>query len=155
MEEKASSDRFTTFEIGKESKTTTITYLNLELIEEEEEEDGSSVFCKKSILVEGKTKGSKNFGRVICHTDNVDKLYSLCNMKNMSQSPLYLKTNLPMLHGEKGSFIFANQMAINYHLHSHFNKNGINNCWKLYCLLLYGRFSCMMRSDNSRFFHIV
>ena len=28
---------------------------------------------------------------------------------NMSQSPLYSKVNLPMLHGEKDSFIFANR----------------------------------------------
>jgi catechol 2,3-dioxygenase-like lactoylglutathione lyase family enzyme len=41
------SDRFTTFEIGKESKATT--YLNLELIEEEEEND-SYDFYKKSNL---------------------------------------------------------------------------------------------------------
>jgi hypothetical protein len=46
---------------------------------------------------------------------------------NMSQSILCLKANLPMLHGEKGSFIFANQMAINYHLDSHCSKNGTNN----------------------------
>lgn len=68
------SDRFTTFEIGKESKATT--YLNLELIEEEEEEENdSSVFYKKS-SIGGKTKGSENFGRIIFHTENVDELYS-------------------------------------------------------------------------------
>jgi catechol 2,3-dioxygenase-like lactoylglutathione lyase family enzyme len=71
------SDHFTTFEIGKESKATT-TYLNLELIEEEEK-DSSPLFYKKSNLGE-KTKGSKDFGRIIFHTDNVDRLYSY--MKN-------------------------------------------------------------------------
>ncbi len=70
------SDRFTTFEIGKESKATT--YLNLELIEEEEEND-SYDFYKKSNLG-GKSKGSEDFGRVIFHTENVDRLYSY--MKN-------------------------------------------------------------------------
>jgi hypothetical protein len=65
------SDRFTTFEIGKESKATT--FLNLELIEEEE--NHSSVFYKKSNLG-GKSKGSEDFGRIIFHTESVDKLYS-------------------------------------------------------------------------------
>src|SRR5215207_7189510 len=71
------SDRFTTFEIGIESKATT--YLNLELIEEEEEEEeeenDSSDFYKKSKLG-GKSKGCEDFGRIIFHTENVDKLYS-------------------------------------------------------------------------------
>ena len=77
-----SSDRFTTFEIGKGNNAT---YLNLELIEEEEEEeDHEDDHCSgsatdfnnnKSNLGE-KTKGSENFGRIIFHTDNVDKLYS-------------------------------------------------------------------------------
>jgi len=66
------SDRFTTFEIGKGSKTTT--YLNLELIEKEEEKD-SSDFYKKSNLGR-KMKGSEDFGRIIFHSENVDKLYS-------------------------------------------------------------------------------
>jgi catechol 2,3-dioxygenase-like lactoylglutathione lyase family enzyme len=68
-------DRFTTFEIGKESKAAT--YLNLELIEEEVE-TGSSDFYKKSTL--GKSKRSEDFGRIIFHTENVDRLYSY--MKN-------------------------------------------------------------------------
>jgi catechol 2,3-dioxygenase-like lactoylglutathione lyase family enzyme len=71
------SDSFTTFEIGKESKATT-TYLNLELIEEEKEEeekDSSSDFYRKS-NVGGKMKGSEDFGRIIFHTENVDRLYS-------------------------------------------------------------------------------
>jgi catechol 2,3-dioxygenase-like lactoylglutathione lyase family enzyme len=67
------SDRFTTFEIGKGSKTTT--YLNLELIEKEEEEKDSSDFYKKSNLGR-KMKGSEDFGRIIFHSENVDKLYS-------------------------------------------------------------------------------
>jgi catechol 2,3-dioxygenase-like lactoylglutathione lyase family enzyme len=66
------SDRFTTFEIGKGSKATT--YLNLELIEKEEEKD-SSDFYKKSNLGR-KMKGSEDFGRIIFHSENVDKLYS-------------------------------------------------------------------------------
>jgi catechol 2,3-dioxygenase-like lactoylglutathione lyase family enzyme len=66
------SDRFTTFEIGKGSKTTT--YLNLELIEKEEEKD-SSDFYKKSNLGR-KMKGSEDFGRIIFHSENVDKLFS-------------------------------------------------------------------------------
>jgi catechol 2,3-dioxygenase-like lactoylglutathione lyase family enzyme len=64
------SDRFTTFEIGKGSKTTT--YLNLELIEVDED---SSDFYKKSNLGR-KMKGSEDFGRIIFHTENVDKLFS-------------------------------------------------------------------------------
>jgi catechol 2,3-dioxygenase-like lactoylglutathione lyase family enzyme len=68
------SDRFTTFEIGKGSKTTT--YLNLELIEkEEEEEKDSSDFYKKSNLGR-KMEGSEDFGRIIFHSENVDKLFS-------------------------------------------------------------------------------
>jgi catechol 2,3-dioxygenase-like lactoylglutathione lyase family enzyme len=64
------SDRFTTFEIGKGSKTTT--YLNLELIEVDED---SSDFYKKSNLGR-KMKGSEDFGRIIFHSENVDKLFS-------------------------------------------------------------------------------
>ena len=67
------SDRFTTFEIGKGSKATT--YLNLELIEKEEEEKDSSDFYKKSNLGR-KMKGSEDFGRIIFHSENVDKLFS-------------------------------------------------------------------------------
>jgi hypothetical protein len=63
------SDSFTTFEIGEGSKTTC---LNLERIEDDDE--GSSDFSKKPNL--GKTKGSRDFGRIIFHTENVDKLYS-------------------------------------------------------------------------------
>jgi hypothetical protein len=66
------SDRFTTFEIDKGSKTTT--YLNLELIEKEEEKD-SSDFYKKSNLGR-KMKGREDFGRIIFHSENVDKLFS-------------------------------------------------------------------------------
>ena len=64
------SDHFTTFEIGKGSKATT--YLNLELIEEEN--DSASDFYKKSNL--GKMKVNEDFGRIIFHTENVDELYS-------------------------------------------------------------------------------
>jgi catechol 2,3-dioxygenase-like lactoylglutathione lyase family enzyme len=63
------SDRFTTFEIGKGSRTTT--YLNLEVIEVDE---GSSDFYKKANL--GKTRDSEDFGRIIFHAENVDTLYS-------------------------------------------------------------------------------
>ena len=72
------SDRFTTFEIGKGKYAT---YLNLELIEEEDHEDdysGSAADFKNNnkYNLGEKTKGSENFGRIIFHTDNVDKLYS-------------------------------------------------------------------------------
>lgn len=74
------SDRFTTFEIDKGNNAT---YLNLELIEEEEEEDheddhsGSAAdFNNNKFNLGEKTKGRENFGRIIFHTDNVDKLYS-------------------------------------------------------------------------------
>jgi catechol 2,3-dioxygenase-like lactoylglutathione lyase family enzyme len=74
------SDLFTTFEIGKGSNTTT--YLNLELIEEEKDHEDD---CKSSAAdfgnnnkfnVREKTKGRENFGRIIFHTENVDRLYS-------------------------------------------------------------------------------
>ena len=68
------SNRFTTFEIGKESKAAT--YLNLELVKVEEEKDSSSSdFYKKSKLGR-KMKVSEDFGRIIFHTENVDRLYS-------------------------------------------------------------------------------
>jgi catechol 2,3-dioxygenase-like lactoylglutathione lyase family enzyme len=63
------SDRFTTFEIGEGRNATT--YLNLELIEYNE---GSSDFSKISNL--GKTRANEDFGRIIFHTENVDRLYS-------------------------------------------------------------------------------
>jgi catechol 2,3-dioxygenase-like lactoylglutathione lyase family enzyme len=65
------SDHFTTFEIGKGSMTTM--YLNLELIEEEEENDGSDFYKKSNVE---KVKVNEDFGRVIFHTENVDGLYS-------------------------------------------------------------------------------
>jgi catechol 2,3-dioxygenase-like lactoylglutathione lyase family enzyme len=73
------SDHFTSFEIGKGGMSTT--YLNLELIEEEEghEDDcsGSAAdFNNNKFNLGEKTKGGENFGRIIFHTDNVDKLYS-------------------------------------------------------------------------------
>ena len=52
------SDRFTTFEIGKESKAAT--YLNLELIEEEKD---SSDFYKKCNLEKMKMKVNEDFGK--------------------------------------------------------------------------------------------
>ena len=64
------SDHFTTFEIGKGSMTKM--YLNLELIEEEEN-DGSDFYKKSNIE---KVKVNEDFGRVIFHTENVDGLYS-------------------------------------------------------------------------------
>ena len=73
------SDRFTTFEIGKGNNATN---LNLELIEEEEEDheddhSGSAAdFNNNKFNLGEKTKGRENFGRIIFHTDNVDKLYS-------------------------------------------------------------------------------
>ncbi len=72
------SDRFTTFEIGKGNNAT---YLNLELIEEEEDHEddhsGSAAdFNNNKFNLGEKTKGRENFGRIIFHTDNVDKLYS-------------------------------------------------------------------------------
>jgi catechol 2,3-dioxygenase-like lactoylglutathione lyase family enzyme len=67
------SDSFTTFEIGKGSKRT---YLNLERTEDDEGSSDDSY--KKPNL--GKTKGGEDFGRIIFHTENVDKLYSY--MKN-------------------------------------------------------------------------
>jgi hypothetical protein len=69
------SDRFTTFEIGKGSNAT---YLNLELVEDEDHEDDygrATDFNNNKSNLGGKTKGSENFGRIIFHTDNVDKLY--------------------------------------------------------------------------------
>jgi catechol 2,3-dioxygenase-like lactoylglutathione lyase family enzyme len=62
------SDSFTTFQIGEGSKATK---LNLERMEDDE---GSSDFYKKTNLA--KTRYSEDFGRVIFHTENVDKLYS-------------------------------------------------------------------------------
>ena len=73
------SDRFTTFEIGERSNAT---YLNLELMAEEDHEDDYSRSIadfnnnnNKSNLG-GRMKGSQNFGRIIFHTDDADKLYS-------------------------------------------------------------------------------
>jgi hypothetical protein len=86
------SDRFTTFEIGKGSKTTT--YLNLEVIIEDDE--SSSDFDKKPNL--GKTRDSEDFGRIIFHTENVDTLYSYMKQdENISKSVVFENepTNAP------------------------------------------------------------
>ena len=85
------SDRFTTFEIGKGSKTTT--YLNLEVIEVVE---ASSDFYKKPNL--GKTRDSEDFGRIIFHTENVDTLYSYMKQdEDISKSVVFENepTNAP------------------------------------------------------------
>jgi catechol 2,3-dioxygenase-like lactoylglutathione lyase family enzyme len=70
------SDHFTTFEIGEGSIAT---YLNLEVIEKDHEDDYSRSTAdlnnNKSNLG-GKTKGIENFGRIIFHSEDVDKLYS-------------------------------------------------------------------------------
>jgi catechol 2,3-dioxygenase-like lactoylglutathione lyase family enzyme len=63
------SDSFSTFEIGEGSKAAT--YLNLEQIGDDE---GSFDVSKEPSL--GKRKVSEDFGRVIFHTENVDRLYS-------------------------------------------------------------------------------
>jgi catechol 2,3-dioxygenase-like lactoylglutathione lyase family enzyme len=73
------SDLFTTFEIGKGSNITT--YLNLELIEEEKDHEddcksSAADFSSNKFNVREKTKGHENFGRIIFHTENVDRLYS-------------------------------------------------------------------------------
>jgi catechol 2,3-dioxygenase-like lactoylglutathione lyase family enzyme len=71
------SDHFTTFEIGAGSNATC---LNLELMEEEVDEDeyrsSAAGFNNNKSNSRRKAKGRENFGRIIFHTDNVDKLYS-------------------------------------------------------------------------------
>jgi catechol 2,3-dioxygenase-like lactoylglutathione lyase family enzyme len=67
------SDHFTTFEIGKGSMLTT--YLNLERIEGEEEENDGSDF-KRSNAEKLNVKVNEDFGRIIFHVENVDGLYS-------------------------------------------------------------------------------
>ncbi len=62
------SDSFTTFKIGKGSNAA---YLNLELIDDD---DDSSNFYNGSTL--GKMKETEDFGRIIFHVENVDELYS-------------------------------------------------------------------------------
>ncbi len=64
------SDSFSTFEIGEGSKAAT--YLNLEQIQNDDQ--GSFDISKKPNL--GKGKVNEDFGRVIFHTENVDRLYS-------------------------------------------------------------------------------
>ena len=92
------SDRFTTFEIGKGNNAT---YLNLELKEEEDHEDdysGSTADNNNNFNLGEKTKGSENFGRIIFHTDNVDKLYSYMeNDEYVSKSIIFESkpTNAP------------------------------------------------------------
>jgi catechol 2,3-dioxygenase-like lactoylglutathione lyase family enzyme len=70
------SDHFTTFEIGEGSNAT---YLNLEVIEKDHEDyysrSAADLNNNKSNLG-GKTKGIENFGRIIFHSEDVDKLYS-------------------------------------------------------------------------------
>src|SRR5688500_12163236 len=61
-------DRFSLFEIMKANNAT---YFNIELIEADE--GGSANYMNPNI---GKTRDNENFGRIIFHTDNVDKLYS-------------------------------------------------------------------------------
>jgi catechol 2,3-dioxygenase-like lactoylglutathione lyase family enzyme len=84
-------DRFTTFEIGEGSNATT--YLNLELIEDNE---CSYDFSKVPNL--GKTRASEDFGRIIFHTKNVDRLYSYMKQDEyISKSIVFEKepTNAP------------------------------------------------------------
>ena len=61
------SDSFTTFEIDKGGNAA---YLNLELIDDD---DGSGFYNGSTVE---KMKETEDFGRIIFHTDNVDKLYS-------------------------------------------------------------------------------
>ena len=61
-------DSFTTFKIGEGSKAT---YLNLERTKNDE---GSSADSYEKPKLR-KTKESEDFGRIIFHTENVDKLY--------------------------------------------------------------------------------
>jgi catechol 2,3-dioxygenase-like lactoylglutathione lyase family enzyme len=64
------SDSFSKFEIGEGSKTA-LTYLNLEWAQEDE-----CIFDISRKPKLGKGRGSEDFGRVIFHTENVDRLYS-------------------------------------------------------------------------------
>ena len=107
------SDSFTTFEIGEGNNAT---YLNLELIEEEEEEDheddysGSAAdFNNNKFNLGEKTKGSENFGRIIFHTENVDKLYSyMKHDEYISKSIVFENEPINALQGE-GFFVSVDQ----------------------------------------------
>jgi hypothetical protein len=103
------SDHFTTFAIGNESKATTATYLNLELIEEEDHEDdcSSADFNNNKPNLRAKSKRSKGFGRIIFHTDIIDKLYSYMQYDEyVSKSIIFEKKSIIF---EKKSIIFENK----------------------------------------------
>jgi catechol 2,3-dioxygenase-like lactoylglutathione lyase family enzyme len=85
------SDSFTTFKIGKGSNGA---YLNLEL----RGHDGTSneSYNDKSTLI--KMKGSKDFGRIIFHVEDVDKLYSYMKHNEYISSSIVFEnepTNAP------------------------------------------------------------
>ena len=88
----SSKDTFTTFEMGTEISKMC---LNLEL----------SAFTNEHYRTD--------FGRIIFHTEDVDKLYSY--MKN-NHNIYPLKMNHQMLHGVKDIFIYVNLMDISFHL---------------------------------------
>jgi catechol 2,3-dioxygenase-like lactoylglutathione lyase family enzyme len=64
------SDSFSTFKIGERSKPAS-TYLNLERAQEDE-----CIFDISGKPKLGKGRVSEDFGRIIFHTENVDRLYS-------------------------------------------------------------------------------
>jgi hypothetical protein len=90
------SDSFTTFKIG--SGRSNASYLNLELMDYDGTTNDSN--NKKPDLV--KMKGNKDFGRIIFHVENVDKLYShMKHNEHISKSIIFENepTNAPW--GEK------------------------------------------------------
>jgi len=71
-------------------------------------------------------KVSEDFGRIIFHIENVDRLYSYMKHDEYISKSIVFENEPIDAPWEKGSFILGNQMAISYHLHSHYLK-WINN----------------------------
>jgi catechol 2,3-dioxygenase-like lactoylglutathione lyase family enzyme len=101
------SDSFTTFEIGHANNQggTIRTYLNLELIEEDRDNDYDNYTFRNeesSTLETRMMKGRQDFGRIIFHVENVDKLYSyLKHDEDISKSIVFENEPINAPWGER------------------------------------------------------
>ncbi len=71
----------------------------------------------------GKTKRSRDSARIILlHTEKLDKLYPYMQQDEYVSKSIIFENKPTNAARERGSSIFANQIAINYHLYSNCGK---------------------------------